>query len=202
MLRRLLSAGIVAALTALLAGAATAAERGPYAPENIESTEKGFYWVCMVKAICPVSDKVLDLVKGVVARNRSAEYLLGLTLMVGDDLSPDPDIGLLWIVRAAERGEPTAARDITERLHAGAAIDVDNAKVADALKAQADAGDAESMRALGPMMIAGRGIKRDAIAGVALLRRAAEKGSSGAEKDLAQLYPRGAAGVREIGRKP
>src|SRR4029079_17602879 len=106
---------LLAAQVALLVGTARAADRGPYAPENIETTEKGFYWVCMVKPICPVSDKVRDLVRRVVAKDRAAEYELGLALLTDEDPLADPEIGLVWIPRAAERGEPRAAREIATR---------------------------------------------------------------------------------------
>jgi TPR repeat protein len=150
LLRILLSAQL-----AFIVSAARAADRGPYAPENIENTEKGFYWVCMVRPICPVSDKMLDLVKRVVEHDRSAEYQLGLALMRDDELSADPALGLAWMARAAEQGEPHAARDIAARLRAGAVIDVDKAKVEQALKAQAAAGDIDSSRALADMTIVG-----------------------------------------------
>jgi hypothetical protein len=150
LLRILLSAQL-----AFIVSAARAADRGPYAPENIENTEKGFYWVCMVRPICPVSDKMLDLVKRVVEHDRSAEYQLGLALMRDDELSADPALGLAWMARAAEQGEPHAARDIAARLRAGAVIDVDKAKVEQALKAQAAAGDIDSSHALADMTIVG-----------------------------------------------
>ena len=144
---------LLAAQLAMLTGIVVAADRGPYAPENIENTEKGFYWVCMVRPICPVSDKMRDLVKRVVEHDRSAEYQLGLALMRDGELSADPALGLAWMARAAEQGEPRAARDIAARIRAGAAIDVDKAKVEQALKAQADAGDIDSSRALADMMV-------------------------------------------------
>ena len=146
---------ILLAVVGLLVGPARAADRGPYAPENIESTEKGFYWVCMVRAICPVSDKMRDLVKRVIEHDRSAEYQLGLALMRDDEISADPGLGLAWMARAAEQGEPRAARDIAARLRNGAVIEVDRAKIMQVLKAQADAGDAESKHALADIMIAG-----------------------------------------------
>jgi uncharacterized protein len=191
----LLSRALFAAPILVLANSSLAAERGPYAPENIEATDKGFYWVCMVKPLCPVPDKVRDLVHRAVLQDRSAEYLLGLTLMVGDDLMRDREIGLIWIARAAERGEPGAARDIARRLRNGESVEVDETRIADALRPQADAGDIEAMRALAPMIMAGRGTKQQPPLGLAMLQRAADKGSSEAEKDLAQLYLNGTPGV-------
>jgi TPR repeat protein len=144
---------VLAVHLGLLVGSARAADRGPYAPENIENTEKGFYWVCMVRPICPVSDKMRDLVKRVVEHDRSAEYQLGFALMHDDELSADPALGLVWMARAAEQGEPRAARDIAARLRTGAVIDVDRTKIMQILKAQADAGDAESRHALTDIML-------------------------------------------------
>lgn len=166
-----------------------------YAPQNLVHTYGRLKWLCMVNALCPVSDKAFDVIKQVIANDRSGEYLLGLTLLVGDDLPMDRKSGVAWIALAAERGDPAAARNIASRIRNGESIEVDETKIADALKAQADAGDTESMRALGPMVIGGRGIKQDPAAGLDLMRRAAEKGSSGAEIDLSQLYLNGAPGV-------
>ena len=71
----------------------------------------------------------------------------------------------------------------------------DETKVADALKPQVEAGNVEAMRALGPMYIRGRGVKQDPATGLALLKRAVEKGSPEAESDLSQLYLNGAPGI-------
>jgi len=174
---------------------AFAQDAGDYAPANIEHTYSHLKWLCMLHALCPVNDKAMALIKQVLANDRSAEYLLGLTLLVGDDLPMDRKAGVTWIARAAEAGDPDAARDIAARLRNGEAIDVDETKIAAALQPQADAGDAEAMRALGPMYIGGRGVKRDTATGLDLLHRAAAKGSTGAEIDLSQLYLNGAPGV-------
>ncbi len=179
----------------LLVGGAIAAETGDYAPENILQTNGRLGWVCMVRALCPISDQVRGVISRAIAADRSAQYRLGLTLLTGDGLPRDRDAGIAWIVRAAEQGEPSAARDIAGRLRNGAAITVDEMKIAAALKPQADAGDVEAMRALGPMYIAGRGIKQDPTLGLEMLKRAAEKGSSDAEVDLSQLYLNSAPGV-------
>jgi TPR repeat protein len=190
-------AGLVAPALGLLAltGGALAADGGDYAPENIVHSYGRLKWLCMLNALCPVSEQALGVIKDVLANDRSAEYLLGLTLLVGDDLPTDRKSGVAWIALAAERGDPAAARNISSRLRNGEAIEVDETKIATALKAQADTGDAESMRALGPMVIGGRGVKQDPAAGLDLLRRSADKGSTGAEIDLSQLYLNGAPGV-------
>jgi TPR repeat protein len=186
---------MVLALAGALPGHALAQDSGDYAPQNIEHTYSHLKWLCALRVLCPVSDKALAMIQGALANNRSAEYVLGLTLLLGDDLPTDRKAGVAWIARAAELGYPPAARDIQERLRNGEAIEVDETKVATALKQQADAGDAESMRALGLMYIGGRGIARDTAAGLDLLRRAAEKGSTGAELDLSQIYLNGAPGI-------
>jgi hypothetical protein len=172
-----------------------AADAGDYAPENIEKTHRRLDWICMVRPLCPVTDDVRGVIKRALGNDRSAGYLLGLTLMTGDGLPSDRDAGLAWIVRAAEFGDPAAARDIAGRLRNGASIKVDETRIATALKPDADAGEVEAMRALAPMIIRGRGIKSDPAQGLAMLTRAAEKGSSGAEQDLSQLYLDGAPGV-------
>jgi TPR repeat protein len=44
------------------------------------------------------------------------------------------------------------------------------------------------MRALGPMVIRGRGVKQDPALGLDMMKRAVEKGSTGAANDLSRLY--------------
>jgi hypothetical protein len=178
-----------------LASAARAASAGDFAPENLEKTDAFFNKICFIRPLCPVAPHERDIIKRALLGDRSAEYLLGLTLLTGDGLPGDRDAGIAWVARAAEHGEPAAARDIAGRLRNGANVTVDETKIADALRPQAEAGDVEAMRSLGPMMIRGRGTKQDPAAGLAMIRTAAEKGSSGAEKDLSQLYLDGAPGV-------
>jgi TPR repeat protein len=175
--------------------AAAVAEAGLYAPENIEKTFKQLGWLCMVRALCPVTDDVYGVIKRSLAGNPSSEYLLGLTLFTGDGLPRDERAGIAWTARAAEHGDPDAARDVADRIRNGASIEVDETKIAAALKPQADAGEAEAMRALGPMYIRGRGVKQDPALGLDLLKRAAEKGATGAASDLSRLYLLGAPGV-------
>src|SRR5271163_2168065 len=102
----------------------------------------------------------------------AAEDLLGLTLLTGDGLPRDDTAGLAWIARAAEHGDPDAARDISDRLRNGAAIEVDETKIVAALTPRVDAGDVEAMRALGPMIIGGRGAEQNTAKGLGLLKRA------------------------------
>src|SRR5271163_973299 len=125
----------------------------------------------------------------------AAEDLLGLTLLTGDGLPRDDTAGLAWIARAAEHGDPDAARDISDRLRNGAAIEVDETKIVAALTPRVDAGDVEAMRALGLMIIRGRGAEQNPAKGLGLLKRASTSGSSAGERDLAQLYLLGAPGV-------
>jgi len=190
-----LRASVVALALLSLAGGARAAEAGDYAPENIERTYGRMSWLCIVPAFCPFDGETRGVIERAIANDPSAEYLLGLTLLVGDSLPRDEGAGIAWIARAAELGEPGAARDIADRLRNGASIDVDETKIAAALKSRADRGDAEAMRALGPMIIRGRGAKQNLAEGLGLLKRAAELGSSGAEIDLSRLYLLGAPGL-------
>ena len=190
-------AAVLALILGVLArvGSAHAAEAGRYAPDNIEQTYKQLRWLCIVAALCPVSDDVRIVIKRAMEGKPSAEYLLGLTLLTGDGLPRDESAGIAWTVRAAEHGDPDAARDIADRLRNGASIEVDETKIAAALKQQADAGNAEAMRALGPMYIRGRGVKQDPALGLDMMKRAVEKGSTGAANDLSRLYLLGAPGL-------
>ena len=53
------------------------------------------------------------------------------------------------MARAAEHGEPGAARDVYDRLRNGENVAVDERQIASALQKRVDAGDAEAMRSLG-----------------------------------------------------
>jgi TPR repeat protein len=55
------------------------------------------------------------------------------------------------------------------------------------------------MRALGPLYIRGRGVKQDPALGLDMMKRAVEKGSTGAANDLSRLYLLGAPGVPASG---
>src|ERR1700733_6588283 len=77
---------VLALMLAIAAWAdgALAADAGEYAPENIAKTYKQLGWLCMVRALCPVSDDVYGVIKRAIAGNPSSEYLLGAHLADGE----------------------------------------------------------------------------------------------------------------------
>jgi TPR repeat protein len=91
-------APVLMMMLVLLPAAGAAAETSGYAPQNIEQTYKQLSWLCMVRAFCPVTEPVRDVIKRAMAGNASAEYLLGLTLATGDGLPRDPSAAVAWIV--------------------------------------------------------------------------------------------------------
>jgi TPR repeat protein len=190
-------AGIVlSVIVGLAASAKIAGSAGEDdTPANIEKTYTLLSTLCIVPPFCPVSREALDTMQRAIAGDASAEYLFGLTLLTGDGLAKNREAGFAWVARAAEHGDPGAARDIDDRLRNGASVEVDETKIATALQRRAEAGDREAMRALGPMIMRGRGIQKDAAGGLAMLQHAASLGLSGAEADLARLYTMGAPGV-------
>ena len=103
--------------------------------------------------------------KGALAGRSGDEYGLALTLLTGDGLPSDRAAGIAWMARAAEHGEPGAARDVADRLRNGESVAVDERKIAaraaDARRRRRRRGDA----ALGPMIVRGRGVKQDPPAG-------------------------------------
>lgn len=83
-------------------------------------------------------------------------------------------------------------------LQSGLDIEVDDAKIAAALKAVVAEGGSRglyAMRALGPMYILGRGLPRDAGEGMRLLKAAADAGDAEAIEYLAKVYALGMPGV-------
>jgi TPR repeat protein len=104
--------------------------------------------------------------------------------------------------RARRRvGRAVGRLDVARQLRNGASLHVDETKIATALRPQAEKGDLASMRALAPMIIGGRGTKHDPAAGLAMLKTAAEKGSTEAERDLSRIYMNGAPGIPATGRR-
>ena len=195
-IRRIAAVGV-----ALIGGLAWAAVHsglaapGDDSPAHLDSTYRTLSVVCVVKPLCPISGDALAAMKGALAGKSGDEYGLALMLLTGDGLPSDRAAGMAWMGRAAELGEPAAARDVADRLRNGESVAADERKIAAALQTRVDAGDAEAMRTLGPMIIRGRGLKQDPPAGLALMQRAASLGSSGAERDIARLYLLGAPGV-------
>jgi hypothetical protein len=137
------------------------AQVDPFRPNTVEEWVNGLKWQCKLKVTCPIPDPMMDLIKRAIAGERDAQYLIGLNLFLGKDGFPmNRQDAVLWIVLAAEQGEPSAAMDVARQLRNGASLNVDETKVANALKLQAEKGDLASMRALAPMIIGGRGTKQ------------------------------------------
>jgi len=190
--RRILLAGALALGLSPLARA----DVDPFRPDSIEAWIESLGWKCKFQVTCPIAEQMMKLIKRAIAHERDAQYLLGLNLNLGADGFPmDRQAGVLWIILAAEQGEPSAAMMVARQLRNGASLNVNETKIANALKPQAEKGDLASMRALAPMIIGGRGTKQDPTAGLAMLKSAAEKGSTEAEQDLSQLYLNGAPGI-------
>ncbi len=187
---------LLASALALSFGPLARADIDPFRPDTIEAWIDSLGWQCKFKITCPIAEPMMKLMKRAIAHEREAQYLLGLNLNLGADGFPmDRQAGVLWIVLAAEQGEPSAAMMIARQLRNGASLNVDETKITNALKPQAEKGDLASMRALAPMIIGGRGTKQDPAAGLAMLKAAAGKGSMEAEQDLSQVYLNGAPGI-------
>jgi len=191
-LRRTLSATVAALL--LSAGAARA-DSG-LGPADAEKTLGSLRYMCALPVFCPLSAANYDTLKQAIAGERGNQFFLGLNLISGDGVPMDRKAGLEWIAKAAEAGLPFAARYVEDKLQNGENIEVDETKVATALKSQADSSDIESIRVLAPMMIRGRGTEQNPQAGIALLVKAAEQGKGGEiEQQVADLYLIGTNGL-------
>jgi len=185
----------LAALAAL--GAANSAwAEGEYGPAHAAETLSNMRLPCMLIIRCPLGPKVYDTFRRAVAGDRDQQYELATLLDRGDGLPRDVSAATGWYGRAAEQGHVPAALELNHRRHEGQAIEADETKIAAALRAGVDVGDTEAMRALADMTIYGRGGPRNPQEALALLHRAADKGSALAEQDLADLYLLGAPGVR------
>jgi TPR repeat protein len=173
------------------------AQQGELAPEKAADTLSDLEWRCKVAPLCPYSTEVWGEFLDAVAGKPASQLLLGIYLMTGDKVARDERGGLHWIGLAAAQGYARAALELNRLRRGGTEMDVDEGRIAAAMRAKADAGDADAMRALSDMYIYGRGVGRDANEGVLLLRKAAETGSAEAEQDLANLLFVGAPGVAQ-----
>jgi hypothetical protein len=98
---------------------------GDDSPEHLGATYQTLSLLCLVRPLCPVSTDALNEMKGALAGRSDAEYGLALTLLTGDGLPSDRPAGIAWMARAAEHGEPGAARDVYDRLRNGENVAVD-----------------------------------------------------------------------------
>jgi len=183
-------------LVALLLSAGAARADSGLGPGDAEKTLGTLRYLCIVQSLCPLSAANYETLKRAIAGQRDNQLLLGLNLLRGDGVPVDRKAGVEWVVKAAEAGAPLAARYVEYKLQDGERIEIDETKVAAALKIQADAGDIESMRVLAPMMIRGRGMAQDPQAGIALLLKAAEKSTGGeVQYQIGDLYLIGTNGL-------
>jgi TPR repeat protein len=192
-----LPAIIALLLSGIFAFAGSAHAQGELAPDKASSTLRSYRFRCKIVVLCPYSEEVWDTFQAAVAGKPGDEYLLGVFLITGDKVGRDEHGGLQWLAVAASQGYATAALELNRQRRNGAEMDVDEARIAAAMRTKANAGDADAMRALSDMYIFGRGVGRDPNQGVQLLRNAAESGSHEAEEDLATLMWRGAPGVAQ-----
>jgi TPR repeat protein len=201
--RKILTPFFLALAMLVLVAGVTRAESG-YAPADAEKTLKSLGWTCMIQALCPLTKANYDTFQRAVEGHRADRYLLGLLLRAGDGFPTDREGGTAWVAMAAEQGAALAVMYAEGHMQNGEHIEFDETKAASILKKQVDAGDIDSMRALGPMLIRGRGVDQNPQAGIDLLKKAAALGSHDAERDLAGLYTLGTNGLphdRETGMK-
>ncbi len=183
---------------ALLAGVVlpvAARAQSDLAPDKAEQTFDSYKWRCAIIALCPYSAEIWETLRQAIAGKPGDQYMLGIYLVTGDKVLRDEHAGLQWFGVAAQQGYARAALELNRQRRNGADMDVDETRIATAMRAKADAGDADAMRALSDMYIYGRGVGQDPKEAMQLLRRAADSGSSAAQQDLANLLIRGAPGI-------
>lgn len=188
---------LLVAMLGVLALAGTARAQEELAPERANDTLGRLQLRCKLIALCPYSADVWGTFLAAMAGKPGDQYLLGIYLMTGDKVRRDERGGLHWIGVAAAQGYARAGLELNRQRRNGAEMDVDETRIAAAMRTKADAGDADAMRALSEMYIFGRGVGRDPDEALRLLHRAAESGSAEAEQDLANLLLRGAPGVAQ-----
>jgi TPR repeat protein len=195
-LRKVRAVGPTMALVAAILLAGPAQADSGLRPADAESTLANLKYQCLLEALCPLSAGNYESLRGAIAGKRGDQFLIGLSLLKGDGAPLDRKAGTEWIVKAAEAGMPYAVQWVDHEMRNGADIEIDEKKVAAALKRQADSGDVQSMLVLAPMMIRGRGVDQNPAAGIELLRRAGEKSQDGETAyKIAELFLVGTNGM-------
>jgi len=185
-------------LIVALSIAGTAWAEGEYGPANAAQAVSDMRLGCMIYIRCPIDPSAFQTMRRAVAGERDAQVELAKLLDRGEGGLPrDLNAATGWYGRAAEQGHVPSALELNRRRHEGMAIEADEGKIAAALRVAVEAGDIEAMRALADMDIYGRGGPRNPQEALALLHRAADKGSALAELDLGSLYLQGAPGVQQ-----
>lgn len=100
-----------------------------------------------------------------------------------------PDVARTYFVKAVERGNTDAARNLA-KLYDGGGLD-DPARSLRWHQTAAEAGNIWSMRDLGRALLRGEDIEQDVAAGLAWLERASVGGNPWAQRDLGRAYFRG-----------
>ena len=185
------------ALTGLiiLMSATVARAEGEYGPAHAAQAVSDMRLGCMIVIRCPIDHAAYETMLRAVGGDRAAQVEMAKRLDRGDGLPRDIGAATGWYGRAAEQGDVPSALELNHRRHEGQAIEADETKIAAAMRTASDAGDTDAMRALADMTIYGRGGPRDPQAALALLHRAADKGSALAEQDMAFIYLNGAPGI-------
>ncbi|MBV8190518.1 MAG: sel1 repeat family protein [Alphaproteobacteria bacterium] len=191
---RAVASGMALAAAILLAGPALAGSG--FRPAEAEGTLSSLKYQCLIEALCPLSAGNYESLRGAIAGKRRDQFLIGLSLLRGDGAPLDRKAGTEWIVQAAEAGMPYAVEWVDNQMRNGADIEIDEKKMAAALKRQADSGDIQSMLVLAPMMMRGRGVDQDPAAGIEMLRRAGDKSQDGETAyKIAELFLVGTNGM-------
>jgi TPR repeat protein len=180
---------------ALLSSCDRPPQAGDLAPDKAADTLGRLRLACSIPTTCDYPSDVWQAFVGANNRKPDDQYMLGIYLMTGDKVLRDEAGGSEWIAMAAYQGYAKAALELNHERRDGSELDVDERRIAAALRAKVAAGDTDAMRALSDMTVAGRGVERNPDAGVALLRRAAAMGSASADEDLGILLYTGAPGV-------
>ncbi|MGX9148319.1 tetratricopeptide repeat protein [Mesorhizobium sp. 128a] len=120
----------------------------------------------------------------------SAQFRLGLALIDGSLVDPDPVAGEAWMRRAALAGNVEAAHFLGDRNAKSRPPDF--AEAATWYRRAAEAGHQAAARALASLYLTGNGVVRDEKEGTRWLRTAAASGNQEAQVDLANLVLRGA----------
>ncbi|MCU7960931.1 MAG: sel1 repeat family protein [gamma proteobacterium symbiont of Bathyaustriella thionipta] len=135
----------------------------------------------------------VDLIKQQALQGDAGDELLyGLALIEGRyNLKADAGQGLVWIRRAAERGNAYACMVLGNAYSQGKGIEKNTLKAAQWWRRAAEKGNTESKYYLAKALLAGNGVPKDTQEAGKWLRQAAEEGNPNAQYLLGRMHHEG-----------
>ncbi|APE42086.1 hypothetical protein BOO69_00675 [Sulfitobacter alexandrii] len=142
------------------------------------------------------AERAANLLSSAAKRgDAEAQYYLGLLLMAGQGVAPDPKAAFDWFLAAGEAGNPAAQYELSKAYSRGVGTDKNPEEALRWLEEAASGGFPDAQYFLANALDTGGGVPMDKKAALDWFRRAAEAGQPQAQRELGTRYLVGQNGV-------